>query len=199
MRQIADRNIFVGRIWLLRLLRGHDRLTGIAQSLSATFSCGPDICPARERGVRHKRLGIPRLLHQHQHSFSRLFSTPQHSLLTSKMFNRFTTLVALALAAASPVLADHLVTITNNCGNAVTPMLTNTGGPFVQLATLGRGQSTTTILAEGVSTTQVSQLQNTKAVASGTPGGSSDRRASAASRTAADGQSTDARAYWHYS
>jgi hypothetical protein len=107
------------------------------------------------------------------------------------MFNRFTTLVALALAAASPVLADHLVTITNNCGNAVTPMLTNTGGPFVQLATLGRGQSTTTILAEGVSTARIFVLQAAEAVDSGTLGGSSARRASAASRTAVDGQSTD--------
>jgi hypothetical protein len=115
------------------------------------------------------------------------------------MFTRFTTLVALALAAASPVLADHLVTITNNCGNAVTPMLTNTGGPFVQLATLGRGQSTTTILAEGVSVAQsLRAIAAVKAVASGTPDGSSDRRASAASRTAADGQSTDAMPYMHH-
>jgi hypothetical protein len=113
------------------------------------------------------------------------------------MFTRFTTLVALALAATSPVLADHLVTITNNCGNAVTPMLTNTGGPFVQLATLGRGQSTTTILAEGVCTVQVLLLQLAEAVDSGTLDGSSDRRASAASRMAADGQSTNGRAYMH--
>jgi hypothetical protein len=114
------------------------------------------------------------------------------------MFTRFTSLVALALAAASPVLADHLVTITNNCGNAVTPMLTNTGGPFVQLATLGQGQSTTTILSEGVSTAQALHLQTADVIDSGTLDGSSDRRASAASRTAADGQSTDARASMHH-
>jgi hypothetical protein len=116
------------------------------------------------------------------------------------MFTRFTALVALTLAAASPVLADHLVTITNNCGNAVTPMLTNTGGPFVQLATLGRGQSTTTILAEGVSAAQsLRAIAAANAVDSGTLDGSSDRLASAASRTAADGQSIDARAYMHQS
>jgi hypothetical protein len=67
------------------------------------------------------------------------------------MSSRFATLVALALAAASPALADHLVTITNNCPNAITPMLTNTGGPFKTLPTLNRGGVTTTILPEGVS------------------------------------------------
>jgi hypothetical protein len=67
------------------------------------------------------------------------------------MFTRAVTLVAIALAAASPALADHLITFKNNCGQNVTPMLTNTGGPFIQLATLGRGGQTTTTIPEGVS------------------------------------------------
>lgn len=66
------------------------------------------------------------------------------------MFTRVITIIVIALTAVSPVLADHLITFTDNYGQNVTPMLTNTGGPFVQLATLGRGGQTTTTIAEGV-------------------------------------------------
>jgi hypothetical protein len=66
------------------------------------------------------------------------------------MFTRTTALVAIALTAASPALADHLITFKNNCGQNVTPMLHNTNGPFIQLATLGRGSQTTTTIPEGV-------------------------------------------------
>jgi hypothetical protein len=69
------------------------------------------------------------------------------------MFTRFTAIVAIALAAASPALADHLLTITNNCGQTVTPMLTNTGGPFVTLPALGKGGVATHTVPEAVCST----------------------------------------------
>jgi hypothetical protein len=67
------------------------------------------------------------------------------------MFARIATIIAVTLAAVSPAMADHLITFKNNCGNTVTPMLTNTGGPFIKLAALGRGQTTTTTIPEAVS------------------------------------------------
>jgi hypothetical protein len=67
------------------------------------------------------------------------------------MFARIATIVAVTLAVVSPAMADHLITFKNNCGNTVTPMLTNTGGPFVKLASLGKGQTATTTIPEAVS------------------------------------------------
>jgi hypothetical protein len=63
---------------------------------------------------------------------------------------RFTAAAALALTAASPTLANHLFTITNNCAQRITPMLTNTGGPFVKLAALNKGGVATYSVPEAV-------------------------------------------------
>jgi hypothetical protein len=68
-----------------------------------------------------------------------------------KMFSRITTVLAIAFAVATPAMADHLFTITNNCAQTITPSLTNTGGPFIQLAAIGRGGTVTTSVPEGVS------------------------------------------------
>jgi hypothetical protein len=67
----------------------------------------------------------------------------------------FTQLVILVAALASVQAApfqkrDHTLTITNNCGKPITPSLTNTGGPFIQLGTLQQGQTTTTSVPENV-------------------------------------------------
>jgi hypothetical protein len=74
------------------------------------------------------------------------------NLTISTMFSRITAVVAIALAIASPAMADHLFTITNNCAQTITPSLTNTGGPFIQLAAIGRGGTVTTSVPEGVRT-----------------------------------------------
>jgi hypothetical protein len=66
------------------------------------------------------------------------------------MFSRISAVVAVALAVVSPAMADHLFTITNNCAQTITPSLTNTGGPFIQLAAIGRGGTVTTSVPEGV-------------------------------------------------
>jgi hypothetical protein len=106
------------------------------------------------------------------------------------MFARFATIIAVTLAVVSPAMADHLVTFKNNCGQRVTPMLTNTGGPFVQLASLGQGQTATTIIAEGVRLARHCEMWSKKLtlMISGTLGACSGRLVSAASRTAQDGQ-----------
>jgi hypothetical protein len=106
------------------------------------------------------------------------------------MFTRFATIVAVTLAVVSPAMADHLVTFKNNCGQRVTPMLTNTGGPFVQLASLGQGQTATTIIAEGVRLASLCGMWSKKLTHefSGTLAACSGRLASAASRMAQDGK-----------
>jgi hypothetical protein len=66
------------------------------------------------------------------------------------MFTRIALLVT-GLAAVNAVpfqKRDHLLTITNNCPQTITPSLTNTGGPFIQLGALGQGQTATTSVPE---------------------------------------------------
>jgi hypothetical protein len=115
------------------------------------------VCPTREQREGYKRLLLNLSTSQHQHGLSRLCSTSIALLLSPTslspitMFARIATIIAVTLAAVSPAMADHLITFKNNCGNTVTPMLTNTGGPFIKLAALGRGQTTTTTIPEAVS------------------------------------------------
>jgi hypothetical protein len=60
-------------------------------------------------------------------------------------------LAALAAVNGTPLQKrSHVLTIHNNCAQSVTPSLTNTGGPFVQLKALAKDQTTTTTVPENV-------------------------------------------------
>jgi hypothetical protein len=44
----------------------------------------------------------------------------------------------------------HTITFTNKCAQTVTPMLTNTGGPFIKLKALKKGGTASTTVPDNV-------------------------------------------------